>query len=121
MNKKLKDIGEKLDISGENLEDIEREKKREKILNLISGLILSVSMAFLTINILDKSTWSNQGYPYAAVGPITLAAADEDKIPMWIVVLIISGIVWTLGATLYMMMPKYGVFSKERDDIFDAL
>ncbi len=117
MNNKLKDTGEKLDVDGEDIEEIKKEKKREKLKKTVIGIILSILVLCnitMLLKLLEGSSPSGSSYPYgAAVLPSILVARDKDSVSLVVATILMLSITVVLFSTLYMMMPKYGVFSRE--------
>ncbi len=115
MNKKLKGIGGKLKVSEDDIDEIKKGKTREWIVDNLVELILSLflvfSSSFLAISIIDDPT---NGYPYSVISAAPLAIKNKKGVTPFIALLLMLIVTVILIFTLYSMVPKYGVYSREK-------
>lgn len=124
MNKKLKEIGEKLEVREGDIKEIKRGKIRDWIFDNLVSFILSILLVFTTsylvISIIEDQN-STQTYPYTAVSIMPLMIKKKSGVSPVVALVLMLIISTILIFTLYSMVPAYGVYSKKWDGEHDVL
>lgn len=119
MNKKLRKIGKDIDVSDDDIKEIEKERLKEKIIFILVSLIITVWIFVLGYRYLDISV-KDGGYPYAVSIPLMARKRPSGKLSPIIATILMVLITSTLACFLY--MPLYGVYSdKARNNINELI
>lgn len=115
MKEKIKEIGERLDVTKYDIKELKKERLKEKIFYIIMGFAIAI-LLFATGYKYWLISSGNAGYPYAVAIPLlTKDKTSRGKMNPVIATILMILFTITLAGYLYMNLPKgYGVYYKER-------
>ncbi len=115
MKEKLKEIGDRLDVSKDEVSEIKKEKLKANIFYLVMASATAVLTFMLGYEYYLVSSGS-AGYPYALSAPLmTKVKSSKGEVNPVIATVLLTLFTITLAGYLYMNLPKaYGVYYKEK-------
>ncbi len=118
-NEKLVQIGSKLNVSGEDIKEVQSHNRRGKIMSVIVGggiATLSTIAGFL----IGMSLAGSNGYPYAVGGFASVAQQSQGKkylVPSVIITAIVSiiGFLVAYNHAMFGLAIDYGAYKSKRE------
>ncbi len=109
MNKKLKDLGKKVDVSEEDIKEIKKERWEERIIYIITGVLCAFFLFAVGIR-LRSAAIRGRGYPYAVSALPILSIKRSSSRGLNPIITTIWMTLFTLTLAMFLYMPMYGVY-----------
>ena len=111
VNEKLQSIGQKLNISGQDIKNIQKAAIKEKIVRFFFHPILRVVLSILTfiVGISLGRARALEVYPFAAAVGLAITPEEKKSILMPIITFIAG---YLVGRTFFSVAIMYNVYSR---------
>lgn len=116
VNKKLKEIGQKLNVSGKDVKKIQNTAFKEKLVRFLIHPILGVALSILTFIVgvsLGGGCANCAGYPFTTIGPAIVQGKKGESMLYILLIPIITLVAgYLVGKTFFSYAIMYNVYKR---------